>query len=94
MGRVIVAILCLTGAAHAQITVPCVDEQTREQVRALVMEGLDQALSNYMTKVFDVWMRDVHESPPRRATLGLNLAINSYIRARAAVLAWNPPLCP
>jgi hypothetical protein len=99
MGRVLVAILCLTGAAQfshacAQIVVPCADDETREQVRALVLEGLDAALRNQMTKLFEIWMRDAHEMPPRRATLGMNLAVNSYMRARAGALAWNPPLCP
>ena len=87
-------LLIMTKQAYPQTVVPCAVDETREQVRSLVLDGLDQALRNQMTKLFEIWMRDAHESPPRRATLGMNLAVNSYMRARAGALAWNPPLCP
>ena len=82
-------------STQAQIIVTtCVDEQTREQVRALVIEGLDQALRSHMSRVFEIWVRDIHERPPRRATAGMNLAVNAYILARAGAMRWDPPICP
>jgi hypothetical protein len=80
-------------ASRAQVVVECADDRTREQVRMLVMAGLDQALIGQQTKLFEVWMRDVHQSPPRNAQRGLDLAVNAYIKARASVLKWSPPLC-
>lgn len=88
----VLAVLMLN-RADAQIKLDCADERTREQVRAVILEGIDLALRNQVVKVFDVWMRDTREDPPRKALIGMNIATNAYVRARANALAWNPPLC-
>jgi hypothetical protein len=93
-GYVIGYALFVMSSANSQIIVECIDADAREHVRTLILEGLDQALRNQSVKVFDVWMKDSRESPPRRGLAGMNIATNAYIRARANALNWSPSLCP
>jgi hypothetical protein len=89
-----ILLLLLSTEAHAQIKVDCVDDdKAREHIRMLILTGIDQALINQVTKLFDVWMRESSEKPPKRALTGADIATNAYLRARANALKWNPPLC-
>ena len=89
----IATLMLLSTEARAQIKVDCADEETREKIRGLILTGIDQALIAQVVKLFDVWMRESSENPPRRALTGADIATNAYLRARARALKWNPPLC-
>jgi len=78
--------------ARAQVSLACKDSQTQEQVRKVVLEGIDQALRNQTVRVFDIWMKDASEQP-KRALTGMDAAISAYVRARANASKWAPPLC-
>jgi hypothetical protein len=88
----LLAALIATGA-HAQIRVPCADSQMQEKVRAVILEGIDQALMNQTAKVFEIWMRD-QSNQPKRALTGMDVAVSAYIRSRENAMQWRPPLCP
>jgi hypothetical protein len=71
----------------------CMDEEAREQVRSIMAAGIDQALKNQTTRLFESWMKDAHEQP-KRARVGMNNAVKAYIDSRAEILSnWNPPRC-
>jgi hypothetical protein len=72
---------------------PCMGAEMREQVRALMLAGIDEALRRHTRRVFDVWMKDPADQP-RRAVAGLNTAVSAYVRSRAAAQRWSPPTCP
>jgi hypothetical protein len=72
---------------------PCMDTEMREQVRALMLAGIDEALRRHTRRVFDVWMKDPADQP-RRAVVGLNTAVSAYVRSRASAQRWSPPACP
>jgi hypothetical protein len=71
---------------------PCMDAESRERVRGLVLESIDAGLRNQVIKVFDVWMKDPSDQP-RRALVGMHEGISAYVRSRANALKWAPPLC-
>lgn len=70
----------------------CIDSELREKVRLLAMEGLDSAFRDRSQRLFEVWMSDEHDQP-RRAQLGMQMAIRGYVHARDLELKWNPPAC-
>lgn len=70
----------------------CMDAAMREQVRGLMLDGLDQALKNHVGRLFDVWVKD-RADEPRRAIAGTQAAVNGYVRSRAAAMRWTPPAC-
>ena len=74
------------------ITVVCTDAETREKVRAIMLDALEQALKNHIIRMHDVWMRD-ETGQPQRAINGSQQGVNAYIGGRANALKWNPPLC-
>ena len=71
---------------------PCMDAESRERVRNLVVESIDAGLKNHVVKVFDIWMKDPSDQP-RRAIVGMHEGISAYVRSRANALKWAPPLC-
>jgi hypothetical protein len=88
IGAVVVGV-----TAASQPSEPCVEsEAMREQVRAVVLDGIDQAMRAHIMKVFDIWMRDSSEQP-RRAVTGTHIGISAYRRSRANALKWDPPIC-
>jgi hypothetical protein len=72
---------------------PCMDAESRERVRGLVLDAIDEGLKNQVVKVFDVWMKDSSDQP-KRAIVGMHSGISAYVRSRADALKWAPPLCP
>ena len=71
---------------------PCMDAEAREQVRGLMLAGIDEALRRHTRRVFDVWMKDPADQP-KRAVAGLNTAVSAYVRSRASAQRWSPPAC-
>lgn len=80
-------------ASAESIPIACADPATRETVRTIMSDALDQALKNQIIHVFEVWMRD-DRGQPERARVGVTNGIAAYIRAAKSVAAWAPPDCP
>ena len=70
----------------------CMDEQTREQIRNVMIEALDDALKDHIKHVFEIWLRD-ERGQPGRARTGVSQGIKAYMGARKGALDWAPPLC-
>lgn len=87
-GAIILAAYPSKGAEPA----PCMNAEMREQVRGLMLAGIDEALKRHARRMFDVWMKDPADQP-RRASAGVNTAISAYVRSRASAQRWNPPAC-
>ena len=87
---------CSVQSAPRDATLPlpqnCMDDVAREKVRAILLDGLDQALKQHLVTLFGIWMKDVQDQPGR-AKHGLQLGIGAYVQARASALRWSPPNC-
>jgi len=83
----------LSSADSQPVELPvCMDEATREQIRAVLLEGLDNALRNHIEHVFEVWLKD-DRGQPGRARTGVSQGIQAYLKARKGAADWAPPLC-
>jgi hypothetical protein len=71
----------------------CMDSDTRERVRKLMIEALDNSLREKIESLFAIWLRDATDQP-RRAQTGMNTALRAYVGARAAAMKFDPPECP
>jgi len=80
-------------AAAETTAVLCADAATREKVRGIMMDALDDALKNHIVHMFEVWMRD-DRGQPERARTGVVNGISAYIKAGKSVQVWAPPDCP
>jgi hypothetical protein len=72
---------------------PCMNEETREQIRTVMLEALDEALKEHVKHVFEVWLKD-ERGQPERARTGVRQGIRAYLGARKGALDWTPPPCP
>jgi|SRR5262245_1921624 len=79
-------------SASAQI-VQCADAPTREKIKGIMLEALDEALKNHIVHMFEIWMKD-DRGQPERARNGTINGVNAYIKASNGVAAWAPPDCP
>jgi hypothetical protein len=70
----------------------CMDSDTRERVRRLMFEALDNSLREKIESLFAVWLRDATDQP-RRAQTGMNSALRAYVGARGAAMKFDPPEC-
>jgi hypothetical protein len=70
----------------------CVDEKSREEIRALTLAAIDAGFIGHVSHLFEVWVRDPAEQP-KRAKVGLQAGISAYLRARKDALKWDPPAC-
>ena len=83
----------LASAESTPVDLPlCMDEATREQIKAVMLEALDAALKTHIEHVFEVWLKD-ERGQPGRARTGVNLGIKSYLGARKGAMEWAPPPC-
>jgi len=76
----------------AELTL-CMDTTTRERVRTIMYEALDEALKDHIMKMYEVWMRD-DRGQPGRASTGARQGVKAYLGARQAVDKWEPNPCP
>ena len=79
-------------SAEAQPIEKCMDAETRELVRGLMVEGLSAAFREHVEHTYTIWVRD-STGQPGRARVGVNQGVNAFVQARAGVLAWMPPEC-
>ena len=88
-GALLVALMV---RAQPQAILCMPDEATREKVRQVMMEALDDGIKTHIARTFSVWMAsDVDQ--PRRAANGVRNGLRAYVGARRFVLTWNPPTC-
>jgi hypothetical protein len=78
-----------TGDVTAEASQSCMDVATRDHIRQLMNEGLDQAFRTHLIELFDVWMKDRHAEPVR-ARRGMNAGISAYARSRKSAMTWQP----
>jgi hypothetical protein len=92
IGIVLAGVILLAAFPSKGQPAACMDTEMREQVRVLVLAGIDEALKQHARRMFDVWQQDpAHQ--PKRAIAGMNTAINAYVGSRAAAQRWSPPVC-
>jgi hypothetical protein len=70
----------------------CGNKELREQIRALMLAGLDDALRDRIHNLFDVWLKD-ETGQPGRAARGTHQSISAYVRARDSLEKWDLPEC-
>ena len=70
----------------------CMDSETRERVRSIMLLALDEALKTKVEELFAVWLRD-STGQPDRAGKGMEAALRAYQQARIAAMKFSPPEC-
>ena len=68
------------------------DAEMRDRIRALAMQGHDEAFKTQAAHLFSVYVRNPDEIP-NRAQVGTQKSINAYVRVRELALKWSPPPC-
>jgi hypothetical protein len=91
---VLATLIMLATLDHAgsKVQIDCMDPAERENVRSLVLHGIDDGLHDQIKHLFETWTKDLSEQP-KRAMVGTNNAVNAHARARKQALAWEPPPC-
>ena len=70
----------------------CMDAEMRDRIRALGLQGYDEAFKQHAINLFSIYVRNPDEQP-NRAQVGTQNSIRAYIRVRELALKWNPPSC-
>jgi hypothetical protein len=70
----------------------CMDADTRDKARALMFEGINDALTRHTSQLFDNLMKD-RGHDPARMTRGMHTSLALYARSRENLLKWSPPAC-
>jgi hypothetical protein len=63
-----------------------------ERIRSLALEAIDQALKIHIAQLYGIGLHDSADAP-RRSNAGIKNGLRVYHRARADIMAWNPPVC-
>ena len=71
----------------------CMDAEMRDRIRALAMQGHDEAFKTQAAHLFSVYVLNPDEIP-NRAQVGTQRSIRAYVRVRELALKWDPPSCP
>jgi len=79
----------MTDYAHY---VQCMSPETREDLRTVMREGVNNAMRNHTGRMFDNWMRDATDQPGRAVT-GMHNAVKAYVGSLKVLNDWNPPQC-
>ncbi len=87
----LVALVMFIGAT-AKDKELCMEKETADRMRALMLDGFDDAFREQTKHVFDIWIKDPTDQP-RRAIQGMRGAAYAYVHSRAAAMNWNPPRC-
>jgi hypothetical protein len=71
----------------------CTDDSAlREQVRGVVLAGLESALHQHVEKLMAVWISDGGVNPSRAAN-GIWIGSRAYLHARKQIEDWDIPSC-
>ena len=89
----LIAGVWLTRSPVAEVRqLPCMSHSMREQLRALMLEGIDRGFVSYTERIYLVWVKDSAERRPQ-SSIGSAQNVHAYVTAVAAAQAWSPPLC-
>jgi hypothetical protein len=78
--------------AEGQTHQSCVDAKTRDLIRELSLDAIDDSFKKHVVLLFDIWVKDPAEQP-KRAKNGMQAAISAYVRARGDAMKWEPTIC-
>jgi lauroyl/myristoyl acyltransferase len=79
--------------SRAQVQIAaCATEEEQVKIKALVQEGLENALVDRSYHLFNVWMQDGTDQP-RRAQVGLSKAITAYLQSNKGAGLWHTARC-
>jgi len=83
-----------TAAPKPKMTdyVQCMDGETREDLRTVMREGINQAMKNQTIRMFENWMKDPAEQPSR-AVSGMHNSVKAYVGSLKVLNEWSPPSC-
>jgi len=70
----------------------CMDDDTRERIRRILLTAIDEALQQKVEDLFRIWLAD-STNQPARARQGVRNAIEAYLKAREGALKWTPMKC-
>src|SRR5262245_29342101 len=70
----------------------CIDTNTREQIRSVMFDALDEALKVHIKHLYEVWLKD-DRGQPERARTGAENGVRAYLQARKGATEWSPPPC-
>jgi len=70
----------------------CMDDDTRERIRRILLRAIDESLQQKIEDLFRVWLSDP-TGQPARARAGVRNAIEAYLKARTGALKWTPMQC-
>jgi hypothetical protein len=70
----------------------CMDDDTRERIRNIMLKAIDEALQQQVENLFLTWLKD-STGQPARARQGVRNAIEAYLAARKGALKWSPMQC-
>ena len=90
---VVTLLLIAVLEARSETRETCMDAEMRDRIRALAMQGHDEAFKTQAANLFSVYVRNPDDIP-NRAQVGTQKSINAYIRVRELALKWDPPSCP
>ena len=83
----------LASAESQPVELPlCMDAITKERIRVIMYDALDEALKDHIAKMYEVWMKD-DRGQPGRAVTGTKQGLKAYLGARVSVDKWDPPPC-
>lgn len=85
-------LVTLARDAQSEAQVQCMDQKTREHVREVTLNGIDDGLRKHIGNLFTIWVQDAQDQP-RRAKVGLQNGIAAFLRAQEDSLKWEPPTC-
>jgi hypothetical protein len=83
----------MQSVAQEKPTELCMGDEIQEEVRAIALKAIDEALKQHIVHIFDTWMKDPSDQP-KRAVTGFRIGVGAYLRSRTAIDKWDPPLCP
>jgi hypothetical protein len=88
----IMVVTMVMQARSAETPPPCMDADTREQVRGIMMDGVVLGLKEHANHLFDIWIKD-GSGQPERAAIGMHNGVRAFLRAKRDIENWDPPQC-
>lgn len=72
---------------------PCMDETSREAIRVIMFDAVDDALHDHIKNLYAVMMKDYGAPSASRAKVGMTQGVKAHQAARIAITKWSPPEC-
>ena len=78
--------------SHSETKAECVSQEDKDRIIRLSERGVEAGFQQHVAKLYTIWTQDDHEQP-KRAKVGIQNGISSYIRAKADIALWLPRIC-